>query len=355
MKKFLILILGLSLSAASCNILDDLFNVNPGTRGVFKSEDNGVTYHTANLLQKKGTIDGVSVVDLMFDPLDLKTLYLGSSNGLYKTSDSAASWKYILSGISIRDLDIDQINSKIIYVAGQSSGNGKIIKSIDAGASWIDIYTEPSKSNSVVNVEVSASNSFVVYATLGTGELIRSTDSGITWQAMKNFEDKPIKIITTYGNILYILTAQKGLYKSIDQGLTWTQVSKSLTDTNIISSFINNDSITVNSFYDFSVDSKQYGVIYLACDQGLLRTVNDGGTWSLLKLPVKSSPIKVNTATVSPTNSNVVFATIGFTIFKTNNGGLSWETKELPSKQIIKNILINPQSSNIMYLGLSDK
>lgn len=355
MKKFIILILGLTLSAASCNIINDIFNISPGTRGVFKSEDNGETYHTANLLQKKGTIDSVSVVDLVFDPQDLKTLYLGSTNGLYKSTDSAASWRYILSGISIRDLDIDRLNSKVIYAAGQSGGNGKIIKSIDAGSSWIDIYTEPSKSNSVIGVEVSATSSSVVYAVLGTGELIRSTDSGSTWQAMKNFEDKPVKITATTGNVLYVLTQKNGLYKSADQGLSWLQISKPLTETNIITSFTKNDSISVSGFYDFSVDSRQFGVIYLATDQGLLRTVNDGNAWLMLKLPVKSSPIKVNAVSVSPTNPNALFATVGFTIFKTNNGGLSWETKELASKQIIKNILINPQSSNVMYLGLADK
>ncbi|HEV8601339.1 MAG TPA: hypothetical protein VGQ87_01935 [Patescibacteria group bacterium] len=350
MQKFLILVLSLSFIAASCN---DPFSLTSGEKGVFKSEDAGESFKSVNQLSPTGSISNVSANNLSFDPKDSKTLYLAASSGIYKTTDGGKLWKFILTGIGVADTAINPYNSQIVYAAGISGSNGKIIKSMDGGSSWTDAYTEPSKSNAVLSLAVSQTNPAIIIAGLSTGEIIRSSDSGNTWQAVNDFQDRIIEIRFGPNSAVYALTYRSGLYKSADQGLTWAALTKSLTSNGLFSE--SSRPLTVSVFYDLALDQRQSGVIYLAAEEGLIRSVNDGTSWSAINLPVKNASLRVSSVAVSPTNSNNLFVSIGSTVFKTLNGGITWETKELRSEQAIRLIMIDSVSPNVVYLGLGEK
>lgn len=350
MKKVLILILGLSLTAASCDLANGVFDLGSGgIRGVVKSEDNGESFSAAGNLALKGNINNVTANSLVFDSSNPDTIYLASSGGVYKTTDAAKTWHYILSGITVVDIGIDPYQSNVLYAAGIVGKNGKIIKSLDGGTSWIDIYTEPSQSNPVLAIAVSTSNSSVVLAGLSTGEIIRSVDAGHTWQATKDFSDR-INRIRFGPGVVYALTLHKGVQKSFDQGLTWASISGFLTGSNLSANGQAVSSIT--AFYDLSLDQRQPGVLYLGTEQGVYRTVNDGISWSALALPVKNASLRTTAVAVNPSNSNNLFAAVASTIFKSVNGGVTWETKLLPPGSGVKSILINPKANNLIYLGM---
>src|SRR5205085_5588085 len=129
-RKFLILIISLPLLAASCD-LTGIFDLGAGSRGVFKSEDDGETFVARNTLTKKGDISSLSVNQLVLDPVNADVVYVASNQGMYKSEDAAKSWRYILSGISVADLSLDPFSTQTIYAAGIVGSNGKIIKSID--------------------------------------------------------------------------------------------------------------------------------------------------------------------------------------------------------------------------------
>ncbi len=351
MRKVIVLILGLSLMAASCDTIDVIFGTSNGARGVFKSEDAGETYRSASALPK-GDISGVGVNALAFDANTPATIYLAASNGLYKTTDSAHQWRYILSGISAAAVTVDPYQPQVVYASGLSGGNGKIIKSLDGGTSWVDIYTEPSKNNAVSALDVGKGNSSVVLAGLGSGEIIRSNDGGHTWQAVKDLSDRVLEIKFGSGSEVYALTRTKGLFISLDAGLTWSPATTILTSQNLSSS--NFATSSVSQFGDLALDRKQPQVLYLATDQGLFRSVNDAKSWSFLSLPVKNASLRVSSIVVNPSNSNNLFAGVGSTIFQSVNGGITWETKRLSTNAEIRRIVIDPQTSNELYLGLNN-
>src|SRR5581483_10604944 len=105
MKKIAILILGLTLTAASCDL--STLNLSSGTRGIFKSDDSGETFNSSDKLLPKNDISNISVTSLAFDPSNPDVIYLGSSSGIFKSEDAAATWHYILSGVSVTDLVVD--------------------------------------------------------------------------------------------------------------------------------------------------------------------------------------------------------------------------------------------------------
>lgn len=351
MKKFFVLVLGLTLIAASCDTVDSILGTTSGARGIFKSEDAGATYRPASSLAK-GNITGTSVNALAFDPTNPNIIYLGAAEGIYKSEDGAAHWKYILSGIGTAAMSVDPYQSSTVYAAGISGSNGKIIKSLDGGTSWVDIYTEPSKNNAVLALDVSKGLASLVLAGLGSGEIIRSTDGGHTWQATKDFSDKILEIKFAANGTVYTLTSHKGVFKSTDAGLTWSQSTTTLTQEGLSSSGFNTSSVT--QFNDLALDRKQISVLYLGTDQGLFRTVNDGGNWSFLGLPVKNASLRVSGVAVNPNNSNNLFVGVGNTMFESLNGGVTWETKILPTGAEIKIILMDPQASNNIYLGIGN-
>lgn len=353
MKKLAIALVSVVFIAAACdNLLTDGFAVNTGTRGVFKSEDNGQTFRPANRLAK-GNIGSVSVNDISLEPGNTDVLYLASTKGIYKSTDSAKNWTFILSGMAVADISIDPIDTKVVYAAGLVLGNGKIIKSLDGGSSWIDIYTEPSKNNPVLSITVPQLRNDTVIAGLASGEIIRSNDKGQTWQAIKDFQDRLIKLQLDH-NQIYALLSQKGVLKSSDYGLTWEDITVSLTSSSI-SSYVTGGVKSIKSFYDLALDQKQSGVVYLATEAGLIRTVNDGASWATINLPLRDQSQKSTSVVVNPSNSNNIFVAIGATIFKSVNGGLTWETKDINTTNTIRVSVIDPTRANVVYLGLGDK
>lgn len=350
MKKILILVLGLSLTAASCNWLTDPLGFGGGVKGVLKSEDTGQTYKAVNALEKKSNINGVTATLVVFDPNDPNVLYLGSANGVYKSVDGANTWKLILTGIRVGGIAIDSAHSEVVYVAGVAASNGKIIKSTDGGESFTDVYSEPSKNNTALSVAVSKANSKIIIAGFNNGEIIRSLDSGTTWQVVKDIGSPVSKIAFVNSFTAYAMSTSGGLFLSSDQGSNWIIITGTLDQTSgIIKSTLS------KSIYDVAFDMRLNGIIFLATELGLFRTLDNGGTWTVMTLPVTNTTLKVSAVAINPTNSNNIYIAIGSTMFKTLNGGVTWETKKLPSDQHVRQILMNPQNPGIIYLGMGEK
>jgi len=351
MKKIIVLLLGLSLTAASCNMMDLITGTPSGARGVFRSEDNGETYHAANTLDRN-SISGVSVNSLTLDTGNPSVVYLASGSGIYKTEDNASNWRYILSGLGATKIAVDPIQGETLYAAGISGSNGKILKSLDAGASWVDIYTDPLKSNPVWALDISKTSSQILLAGLGSGEVIRSTDAGRTWTAVENFGNRIMSIDFSNSGEVYALTQTSGLYKSVDNGTTWSDITSSLTS--IVFNPNQVSTVRVSQFNYLALDKKQAQVLYLGTDKGLLRSVNNGASWSSLSLPSKNVSLKVSSVAISPDNSNTIFTAVGSTLFKSINGGVTWQTKSLPTGAEVRQILIDPKSNNIIYIGAAN-
>ncbi len=357
MKKVLILVLGLSLTAASCNI----FGGTTGSKGVLKSEDGGQTFTASNALETKGSISGLNVNSMIADPKDSDTIYVGSGGGIYRTTDGAVTWKLILTGMKIAQVKIDPSNSDILYAAGMNATNGLLIKSIDRGETWKDIYTEPTKNNPVLSVAISPLNNKIVLAGLNSGEIIRSVDEGHTWQLVTDIGTAVLDMDHVNNSKAYALT-QNTLHVTNDQGSNWQEIPVAVqivqdTTNNPYGYITQNRASSVNgqTVYDVEFDHKLNGVIFLASEQGLLRSIDSGSNWTVMSLPVTNETLKVSSVAINPSNSNSLLIAVGSTLFKTSNGGVTWETRKLPTEQKVRQILINPDQPNIVYLGMGER
>jgi photosystem II stability/assembly factor-like uncharacterized protein len=349
MKKILVLILGLVMTAASCNLFG-----GSGAKGVFKSEDGGVSFSPANALEEKGEISGLSINSLTMDPQNPDIIYLGSHSGIHRTTDGAKTWKYILANMKVADVDVDPSQSMTLYATGITSQNGVIVKTDDGGTSWRDVYTEPTKNNPVLSLGISRANSKVLLAGLNNGEIIRSIDEGTTWQLVRDLSNPIISIEYTDNATAYALTQTQGLYISTDQGSNWNPIAVSTQAPCQPGTCSQQYTNTVQTFYSAAFDKRLDSVIFLATQQGLLRTVDGGVTWTTVSLPATNESLTVSAVAINPTNSNNLVIAVGSTFFRSTNGGVSWETRKLPTQQRVKEILINPDEPNEIYLGMGD-
>lgn len=97
-----------------------------------------------------------------------------------------------------------------------------------------------------------------------------------------------------------------------------------------------------------AIDPQDANVIYATTDKGIFKSVNNGKLWSLFNNLFKGGFIKVD-----PVSSKTLFWA-GTTLFKTQDGGRSWDDISAGVISHVKRLAINPKSPEIMYVATGE-
>lgn len=216
------------------------------------------------------------------------------SGGVYKSSNNGESWVRSSQGLpsSINDL---VVQNEILYVSVFRSG---IYKSEDKGATWVPINSGI-ENEIFYNIAVNGSD---IYAANGYDGVYYSSDNGETWEEKNSgISDDLIKDFGFFNSEVY--AGGKSLYKSDDNGDSWTVVQIPGLSTNGVSAI----TVTDNAFFVGGVD----GQVFVSSDN--LNSWNDvsinfGGT------------IK----TLGSSADSVFLTTANGAVYYTKNNGSSW-------------------------------
>ncbi len=348
MDKRNILSLGIILLlAASCNPF-----AKSTSYGVVKTVNGGADWQFTNAIlnEKNLNLNKAEVSKLALDPSNREIVYAGTfTDGLYKSEDSGATWVSKLSKIAVYDFLVSPVDSNVLYVAGTFGDRGRLLYTKDGGSTWQDIFTEESSGNPVTAVAINPEAPTQLIIGLKSGGIIKSNDSGISWRLLSEFSDEILQLSWQNGAI-YVMLKDKGLYKSSTLGETFVNLTESLLPQNYTQRFFSSEATP--TFSRFYVDTASPSLIYITSTQKIYKSIDEGKKWGQVSLPGDEITVRVRPIAVAKTSSNTVYTAAGGTVFKSTNAGGTWQTQGIATGGIINYILIDPLLPQIAYAGI---
>ena len=149
-----------------------------------------------------------------------------------------------------------------------------------------------------------------------------------------------IALHPTKPNILYVAT-DEAVYKSRDEGGTWTRLTGELTRTRVISLALD-PNLPANIFAGTNGD-------------GTYKSSDGGQSWHQFNAGIQKGTISaiVNQVVFNPLGSETVYAATTVGVFRSSDGGRSWTERMEGMTEInfVVALAIDPAHPNIMYAG----
>ena len=283
------------------------------------------------------------------------------SSGIFRSTDGGITWSWVLSDIPMPVVEIElspnYASDQTIFVITEMFGgnpSGVILKSVDGGINWEYIRLDSSSGTdsfgtlSGIAFSPDYVNDQTVFVGDHIGNLFKSTDAGVSWQFINRPDTLPLKLTIspdfTEDRILF--AAHGGVLKSTDGGESWT-ISRGAWSRGIKLLVISPN---------FAADSTVFAGTY---DDGVYKTTDAGSTWVQVNEGLPYGPGlhdgDIRALVVSPDfarDSTIFAVTDGEGVYKSIDGGTSWQSIENPAKDIY-DLALSPKYPNekTIYLG----
>jgi photosystem II stability/assembly factor-like uncharacterized protein len=318
--------------------------------GVWKTSDGGNTWKPIFDSQPVGAIGALALA-----PANPKIIYVGSGvngvysdiaygNGVYKSTDGGETWQHL--GLEdtrhIARILIDPRNPDIVLIAalGHSFGPNEergVFRSTDGGKTWKKVLYKDNLTGAV-DLCFEPGNPRVIYATLWQGirkpgqrgtsfgpgsGLYKSIDGGVTWTQVTghglpggDWGRSGVAVAAgTHGRRVYLIVEAKekagGLYRSDDAGASWQRATK---DHRIEGYWYMSEIFT---------DPNNSDVVYVPI-QSLYRSTDGGRTFTVIKGAPGGDDY--HTVWIDPTNSQRIMLGVDQGAVISVNGGDTWST-----------------------------
>lgn len=240
--------------------------------GILKSIDGGNTWYPTNFSLNQAL--NFVPTKLLIHPSNVNIQYIASNTGLLRTEDQWLTYDTITTDLTY-DIEFNTGNNDIVY----ASGNNWIRRSTNGGVNW-DLITDADFSildeYTRIELAVTPDNINVVYAIAGSNHsnkgVFLSTSNGTTdsWQHIStpySFGDYAMYCIAIEVNPndwTMVFAGYQWICKSINNGVNWSHIDQDVVHADI---------------HDIKYID---GSLFVACDGGLYKSDNDGATWTEL-------------------------------------------------------------------------
>ncbi len=145
-------------------------------------------------------------------------------------------------------------------------------------------------------------------------------------------------------NTYYAGAPAGGLWKTTDNGGTWTTTTDNLPQIGVSG---------------IAIDYNNPGTLYIATGDddggdsnsvGVMKSTDGGLTWNTTGLNSGNSPSRMNDIYINPNDSNMLWVATNNGLFKTTDAGVTW-TEKLSGN--VRDIKIKPGDTNIVYATTS--
>jgi photosystem II stability/assembly factor-like uncharacterized protein len=282
------------------------------------TQDNGTNRTQDGGLDNWEHIYGGDGFYVIVDFTNPNIIYAESQFGnLGKSTDGGNDFDPATNGINSSEptnwstpVFMDPNNNNILYY-----GTNFLYRTTDATNNWTKISPQLTDYNggrlgTITTIAVAPTNSNVIYIGTDDSHVWVSPDNGTTWNEIS--DGLPQRWVTrvavdpTNEDIIYVtfnglkwIDPQPHVFRSTDQGVSWTDISSNLPDA------------PVNAF---AVDPVEPVRLYLGSDVGMYVSYNSGQSWWVLGegLPV----LPIGDIKIHPTTRELVAGTYGRSMYK---------------------------------------
>lgn len=245
-------------------------------------------------------------------PTNANVVFAGSDDcgGVFRTSNAGASWQLVseeIKNMTADGLAIDPATPQRVY-ASDITGRNRVIRSTDGGSTWASASAGLPVGTAVGDIAVDPTNTAQLF--VGTGDLdtpgggvYRSTNYGVNWAA-SGLGTRDVEEVEVAPNGTVYAGAQDGVWRSLDDGVTWTRV---LPLTTLVTALA----------VDLSTGTIWAGTVAVGAMPSVYRSTNNGASFTSAGLPGEW-------ITDLLPGSSTFATTLAHGVKLTSDGGATW-------------------------------
>ncbi len=267
--------------------------------GIYKSEDGGNSWFRVN-----NQLANLDINQVAFSPHNPQTiLAVGTKQGLYLSSDGGNNWQEVLNENNQITAIAYALNDSNYIMAGNQQGN--IYISRNGGTNWYQISSQTNNLGAITSLLISpdfATDNTVYIGTENQGVIKAEINNNSIQTISHNLSNKYIRdmTITPKSNqdySVYVVTENDAVYQSSDRGKSWQKYSQGITKTSQA------DQLKYPHFYDLDISSTflEDKTMFLGGFNGLFKSEDGGNSWQEIHT---LSPRIILDLGVSPNYSN---------------------------------------------------
>lgn len=293
---------------------------------------------------------GETVVEVALHPSKANILYIATNDYIFKTRDEGQTWENVSKGMThsrVISLAVDPLLPANVYAGTKGDA---VFKSFSGGQRW-----RPRR-NGLGGVTITSVVHELKFVRGASQHLFAATSMGVF--ETENGGDNWIKRMEGMIEVLMVVSidvdpnqpqtmfagTSGGVYRSIDGAKNWTKVNNGLVPPDVLKSS------RALSVVKVKIDPHRSQTVYTATLKGLYKTTNGGESWQRIAEALPDQFL--SDLVLDSERPDVLYVTSREGIHKSLDGGLTWQAmNEGLTNLNIRSLAISTIDSQTLYTG----